>query len=532
MGDDERNFETNNGGLVLLERLYLVWALAFQPVVNLAAAGVRIGGMSWVLVLGAFSLYYHVLSNRVDRFGSRARKFVLVATTIAFALVWLPGLFGLVGLLTGRVVPTAASVAGSSSTVATAALLVLEPELSWASRLNAWYVTRVRESLEGRDIAHRVTCGAFVAILAASLLLSYAFPPRVVFPARERSDFRVGFWTYGVPLDDRPLEAGDETFPILSNETLDRMAAAGAYFVFGLDNASLMLDEPPVGHLSFLDRLRRCKDHGVEVRLSVFPRPMPRGLTFFNVFTQSVTFAAIDQVLEILDEEGLLGFPITGLTFDVEPVVEYAFSGYGLAKGDLATFAESWNVLRGYEEDLARFREKARNYSVEYGLDAEVCTLVSSPLDFADGDDDLHRLWGMQSLDGEPWALRSFMAYRGDLFTQDFVRDSASTMGDGDAVILAGFYRPGEVYRESLDLLVNDALLVKNWPGADLQLQVWPLARFVEAYGEGAVAEFLDRLAAGGDAEFDARGWGSLAGDCWWYAMAFLDHWASWFARF
>ena len=122
-----------------------------------------------------------------------------------------------------------------------------------------------------------------------------------------------GIWTYGQSLN---LEnEGDSEF--LDNKSLNFLSDAGIYFVYGIN-------EPKVNSV-FISNLARCKNHGIEVHLSIGPTDW----SYTNIWSFNSLKDEIKYILNICKEYNLLGNPITTLVYDMETLVDTPFPFYG-----------------------------------------------------------------------------------------------------------------------------------------------------------------------------------------------------------
>ena len=70
-------------------------------------------------------------------------------------------------------------------------------------------------------------------------------------------------------------------------------------------------------------------------------------------------------------------------------------------------------------------------------MKVELCHIGMDMYDYVDGDDDLHRIWGIIDAEISDQVQRSYMIYRGDLLSQKFLIDSMDMANDNDIIIIS-----------------------------------------------------------------------------------------------
>ena len=257
-----------------------------------------------------------------------------------------------------------------------------------------------------------------------------------------------GIWTYGAPLDSErrgtPMYVDDETLRILGD--------AGVYFVYGLKQT----------HLGdgLVEKLSRCKTHGIEVHVSV--TPTAEDIEFVNIWSFEALRNEIDEVLKFLRAADLVGDPVTTLVYDMEFLIGKTFPFYGL----------DWRIirqLRRYDEIEAMFLEFNRHVREEYGLDIQICSDISQAMDPNDGDDDLVRLFGLLA---DPRASMGYMVYRRDVFARDYIRRHCDVLNPGDTAILNAWKTEDHFCWGDIDCAIADARLVLSHRAPEVQLEI------------------------------------------------------------
>jgi len=316
-------------------------------------------------------------------------------------------------------------------------------------------------------------------VLACWVLVSFlilALPYRVYVQAPPKKSgalkpTRLGFWT-----GDRFFNK--DTAPpgrYVTDRVLSKFGASGVYVVY----SGMRTDE--IGDYMVRD-FTRCRDHGVEVNVSV--SSMGKGDSFVNVWSFENLSGQVDQALSFLDDNGLLGDPITTLAYDMEPPRGRFFPRYGKDPEIIAKLPDYYRV-----EGL--FHHFNRHVRDDYGLRVRICAETFQALDPRDGDDDLVALYGTLTDDD---ARRSYMIYRRAAYAANYPLDSARYLRPGDTIVLNSWKFEGYQCWADLDCAIGEARLVAGYPGRDYNLEVYALCYFLDSFGEAGLFDFIDAV--------------------------------------
>jgi len=456
--------------LILIERLVIIYYLLIHPLIILGLAGMNIlNGYFIFLLIGLSLIYYFVLSNKISEKSEKYCYVVLVFSTLVFIIIIANPIASFISNIVylSFNLFNIVEIALIFSLIAFFFINFKKPIML---RLNHKFIEKVRNRKKSLHVEINLS---FVIVICILFLINYIIPfISIPIPVRERtkSNFSLGFWTYGAPLDDQPyLETGLEH---LNDETLEYMGANDVYLVWGVTPSALANQENFLnGHLNFEERLKRCKDYNVKVHLCF-------SQYFANIWTIESAISNLSELKTFLEGKNLWGNPVDTITFDIEPVVDYFLSFYGLLRADLLGFTNRINHLRNYDRILSDFHNNISIYINDWNVNVELCHIGINPLDHPDGDDDYYRLWGLIDYPVGEKVRRSYMMYRGGLFSQKMILDSMDIINDNDIVILSGF-EEGEHYKNNFEELINDGRIVKYYPQKNLSLQVWCLYKFI-----------------------------------------------------
>ncbi len=284
---------------------------------------------------------------------------------------------------------------------------------------------------------------------------------------------RLGFWT-GDQFFDRQ-RAGPGRY--VSDDMLEKFGGAGVYLVYSGIRTHEMRG-------NMVRDFIRCREHGVEINVSF--APTVRGYTYVNIWTFESLKDQIEEVLSFLQDNGLLGDPVTTLVYDMEPPTGKFFPLYGWDPETVAGLREYYRVQKV-------FREFNRHVREDYGLDVRICSETFQAIDPRDRDDDLIALYGVLSDD---MALMSHMIYRRAYFAENYVLDSARYLKNNDTIILNSWKFEGYQCWGDIDCAIKDARLVAGYPGKNFNVEVWALCYFLDSFGKDGLFEFVDAVTA------------------------------------
>ncbi len=341
------------------------------------------------------------------------------------------------------------------------------------THLNA-RLTEIKKAWSARGPHQKIRTHIFGVLLILCLILSAGlillpFPvySQSTSTQPEKSGQRVGFWTYGAELD----RSREGSSMCITNDTLQRMGDARMYLVYGLKESS--------NRTSLTDRLIRCRDHGVEVQVSV--TPVTEGDHFVNLWTFETLRQEIGSVLYFLNTSGLISNPVTTLVYDMEGLPEAHFPLYGFDANITSKLADYYRV-----RDL--FVDFNQEVEANYSLNIRICTDINQGFDVKDADDDVVVLFGLFPYEH---ATMSYMVYRRDNLGQNYILDHCRYLNEGDTVILNAWKEEGHLCWENVDCAINDARLVLGYPGKTLHLEVWALWYFLKSYGQDGLDTFI-----------------------------------------
>lgn len=511
---DRSKYDTISS-LILIERLVLIYYFFIHPIIILSLTGINIlSGYLVFLLIGVFLIYYSVLSNKIIDKSRRYFQITFPFSTIAFIFVIINPIAAFISnILYLSFNPfNFIEIIGVFAVVAFFAVNTKKPMML---DFNHIFIEKIRN---WRKNLHVRINFSFLIVVVILILVNYIIPfISIPVPVRERTEenFSLGFWTYGAPVDDQPYK--DTGVENLGEDTLDYMGYNNVYLIWGVTPDAVEVNDGFLnGHLNFEERLIRCKNHNVKVHLC-FSR------YFANIWTIEEALSNISVIKTFLEEKGLWGDPVDTITFDIEPVVEYFFTFYGIFNGDFLGFPQKLSQLRNYDRILQDFQNNISMYLNEWDVNIELCHMGVNPLDHPDGDDDLYRLWGLIDYPVGPKVKRSYMMYRGSAFSSKMIVDAMDIINDNDIVILSGFENEQEIYYNNFQEAVNDGRLVKYYPKKNLNLQIWSLYRFIRAYGEDAVIDYIEAINTDSQASYNPFNMFSLVSDAWYFASSYLD---------
>jgi len=512
-------------GLILIERFYLILFFLIYPLIVLSLSGVNIFfGYIIFFVLGIFLIYYFVISNKILNKKRRYFQIFFPISTALFFFLVLNQIFAfLINFYANSL--NIFNLFFFFLSVFFIALFIYNIRNPVILRMNQKYIMRVRG---GSDKIHIRINLSLIFLFLILFLVNYIIPVyNFSYPSRERDDFQIGFWTYGVPLDDQPYK--DTGLENISNETLDFMGKNGIYIIYGITDEALDSENNETwpsgylnGNLNFTERLKRCKNFGVKVHLSLTHRYFDDPYIFINIWTIEDTIKDIYKLKELLEAHDLWKDPVDTLVFDIEPVIPYYTSFYGLLNPELGSIFSNMEKLKEYDEILRDFIDFIEIITEDWELNVELCQIGMNLYDKIDGDDDLLRLWGLIDAETNENIQKSYMIYRGSILSQKFLIDSMDMMEENDIVIISGF-DSNEFYHDDIDLTINDGQLVKNYPKKNLQLQLWDLYKIIDAYGEENIIKLIKGLQASKSAYYSLSNIYSLINDALYFFYIYID---------
>jgi len=239
-----------------------------------------------------------------------------------------------------------------------------------------------------------------------------------------KTDF--GIWTYGQSLNDD----NEDEAEYIDDKTLEMLGDADVYFIYGVN-------EKKIGR-KLIENLNRCKQHDIEVHISV----NPLRLSYTNIWT----FERLrDETEEVLD------------------------------------------FLR-IQEKFEKFNDHIRE---EYDLKIRIVSDIYQAIDLKDQDDDLMTLAGLMSYDK---AGMSYMVYRRYNYGQNQILDHARFLHDGDTIILNAWKDIGYICWENIKCAIEDCRLVLGYPQKTYHLEIWELASFLFSFGLEGLHELVKAL--------------------------------------
>jgi len=527
--EDKRNQEwtlkQKLASLILLERAFIIFFAFFYPLLVLSSAGINIFfGYIIFLILGIFLFYYFVISNKLLQKKKLYFQITFPLSTGIFLFIVLNQILAFIS----DIVYASLNIFNIIFFIFTVFFVILffynirDPNFL---RFNQFFLAKVRKTSDKNHIRINLS---LVSIFSILFLINYILPVfSFTFPARQRDDFQMGFWTYGAPLDNQAyVDTGIEP---ISNTTLQYMGAHNVYITWGITQTALDSENATIwprgflnGNLNFTERLQRCKDYGVKVHICINHIYSDKPYTFANIWTIEDTINDIYQLKTLLEAYNLWGDPVDTLVFDIEPVIPYYLSFYGLINPELGDVFSNMDKLNDYDEILQHFKDSVDIFVDDWGMDVELCHIGMDMYDDIDGDDDLHRIWGLIDAETNENVQRSYMIYRGDLLSQKFLVDSMSMMNTNDIVIISAFEK-GEFYYNNLDLAINDGLLVKNYPTKDLHLEVWCAYRFIVVFGESSIINYINGIEAQSTSTYSISNIFSLINDALYFFYIYID---------
>ncbi len=283
---------------------------------------------------------------------------------------------------------------------------------------------------------------------------------------------RLGFWTGDQFFDRERAGAGH----YVSDEILTKLGGAGGYLIY----SGIRYDE--IGGAAMLRNFERCRAHGVEVNVAV--ASSIEGDTFINVWTFEKIQGHVEALLAFLDQNQMLGDPVTTLVYDMEPLVGRFFPHYGRDPEVIAKLPDYYRVEQLFVEFNQRIKKR-------YGIEVRICAETAQAFDPRDGDDDLIALYGTLSDDE---AKMSYMIYRRAAYAENYVLDSARYLRKGDVMILNSWKEEGYQCRGDLACAIREARLVAGYPGKEYGVEVYALCYFLDSYGLEGLFVFIDAV--------------------------------------
>ncbi len=278
----------------------------------------------------------------------------------------------------------------------------------------------------------------------------------------------IGIWTYGQSLNDGNVDEPE----YIHDHTLEILGKNNVYFVYGLNVEKL--------DSKLIKNLLRCKEHGIEVHVSVNPIK----LSYTNVWTFEHLKNDIEEVLEFLKCHNLTGDLITTLVYDMEVLPDFKFPFYGLD-------AKKIDNLNEYNEIQMKFKRFNNYIRDEYDLKIRITTDISQGFDFKDGDNDLSFFSGLLSYEKADMA---YMVYRRNTLGQNVILDHCKFLNKGDIIILNAWRDEDHHCWKSLDCAIRDARLVLGYPEKSFRLEIWDLSYFIFSFGENGLTALIDAI--------------------------------------
>ncbi|MFW9898967.1 MAG: hypothetical protein ACFFDO_06870 [Candidatus Thorarchaeota archaeon] len=288
-----------------------------------------------------------------------------------------------------------------------------------------------------------------------------------------------GIWTYGQSLDDE--KKGDPEY--VDNKTLKLLGDAGIYFIYGINK--------PNFDSKFLSRIRRCKQFGIEVHLSIGPKDW----SYANIWSFKDLKDEIEEILTSCKAYNLLGDPITTIVYDMETLVDTPFPLYGFNLDYIDKLKEYYKI----QKKFIKFNDFIK---IEYDLDIRITTDIFQGVDFNDGDDDLKILWGLID---DANADMSYMVYRRNTFGQNQILDHFRFLKDGDTIILNAWKHQGYLCWGDIHCAIRDCRLVLGYPKKTFRLEIWELYHFLGTYGDEGLENLVEAIC-----EVDSSEWPSI----------------------
>jgi hypothetical protein len=344
---------------------------------------------------------------------------------------------------------------------------------SWASLLKENWTGKKRW-IFNQNISLKETFTLWLIISLLLITLPYPVYIQKYYVSINRAEInqnpnrKFGIWTYGPSLDEDNIGAPE----YLHNETLEILADAGIYFIYGVNKDKIGKD--------LVKRLNRCKYFGIEVYLTINPLKD----SYTNIWTFE---SAKDEIIEILDylkEHDLLGNPITTLDYDMEVIPDKPFPFYGFDLKNIDTLSKYYEI----QEDFERFNKYIRN---KYELNIRITTDIYQMFDKKDGDDDLTTFYGLLSYKNADMAC---MVYRRNDMGQNFILDHCKILHTNTVIILNAWKDNYNQCWKNLDCAIKDARIVLSYPGKSFRIELWELAHFLYSYGENGLIAFLDAI--------------------------------------
>ena len=278
----------------------------------------------------------------------------------------------------------------------------------------------------------------------------------------------IGIWTYGQSLNDDNVDEPE----YIHDHTLEILGKNNVYFIYGLNAEKL--------DSRLIKRLLRCKEHGIEVHVSINPLK----LSYTNVWTFKSLRNEVEEVLSYLKCHNLTGDLITTLVYDMEVMPDFKFPFYGLD-------AKKIDNLNEYNEIQIKFKRFNNYIRDEYDLKIKITTDISQGFDFKDGDDDLSVFSGLLSYEKADMA---YMVYRRNTLGQNVILDHCKFLNEGDIIILNAWRDVGHHCWKSVDCAIRDARLVLGYPEKSFRLELWDLSYFLFSFGENGLTAFIDAI--------------------------------------
>jgi len=280
-----------------------------------------------------------------------------------------------------------------------------------------------------------------------------------------KTDF--GIWTYGQALNKDNHDEPD----YVDDKALRMLGKADVYFIYGVT-------EKKIGH-KLIENLNRCKNHDIEVHISV--NPLKKSYT--NIWTFEGMRDEVEEILNYLKNNNMLGDPITTLVYDMELLPDNPTPHYYLDPNVIDKLDEYDEI----QEKFDKFNDEIRE---EFDLKIRIVSDIYQAIDYKDKDDDLMRLQGLMSYDN---AKMSYMVYRRNNYGRNQILDHLKFLNEGDTIILNAWRDVGYRCYRSIKCAIFDSRLVLGYPKS-FRLEIWELSYFLFSYGIDGLYDLVEAI--------------------------------------